>query len=79
MIFVMGAGGFRVPDCPGISLAKVEYIAGEITAGHFYQRPGRWCSYCDFLPVCLGDEGERPAGSDQDNRAESLRITSNLG
>ncbi len=39
-------------------LAKVEHIAGEITAGRFYQRPGRWCSYCDFLPVCLGD-GQR--------------------
>ena len=31
-------------------------LTGEITAGHFYQRPGRWCSYCDFLPVCLGDQ-----------------------
>lgn len=37
-------------------LTKVEHIAGEIAAGHFYQRPGRWCGYCDFLPVCLGDE-----------------------
>lgn len=37
-------------------LAKVERIADEIAAGHFYQRPGRWCSYCDFLPVCLKDE-----------------------
>lgn len=37
-------------------LTKVEHIAGEIAAGHFYQRPGRWCSYCDFLPVCLGDQ-----------------------
>jgi RecB family exonuclease len=37
-------------------LAKVEHIAGQIVAGNFYQRPGRWCSYCDFLPVCLGDE-----------------------
>ena len=37
-------------------IAKVEHLGGEIAAGHFYQRPGRWCSYCDFLPVCLGDE-----------------------
>jgi hypothetical protein len=37
-------------------LAKVEHIACEIAASRFYQRPGRWCSYCDFLPVCLGDE-----------------------
>ena len=37
-------------------IGKVEHIAAEIVAGHFYQRPGRWCSYCDFLPVCLGDQ-----------------------
>jgi len=37
-------------------VAKVEHITSEILAGHFYQRPGRWCSYCDFLPVCLGYE-----------------------
>ena len=22
----------------------------------FYNRPGRCCGYCDFLPVCLGDD-----------------------
>ncbi len=37
-------------------LAKVAYVAGEIAAGHFYKRPGKWCGYCDFLAVCLGDE-----------------------
>lgn len=37
-------------------LGKVEHVAREITAGHFYKRAGRWCSYCEFLPVCLGDE-----------------------
>jgi hypothetical protein len=21
-----------------------------------YKRRGKWCSYCDFLPVCLGDK-----------------------
>jgi len=42
----------------GAYLAKVEHIAGEIAAGHFYQRPGRWCSYCDYLPVCLGDKNK---------------------
>lgn len=39
-------------------LAKVEHVAREISAGRFYKRPGRWCSYCDFLPVCLGDEAK---------------------
>lgn len=37
-------------------LKKVGHIAGEIAAGHYYRRPGRWCGYCDFLPVCMGDE-----------------------
>jgi len=36
-------------------LRKAEYVAQEITARHFYKRPGTWCSWCDFLPVCLGD------------------------
>lgn len=36
-------------------LAKVEYIAHEIAAGRFYKRPGKWCSWCDYLPVCTGD------------------------
>jgi putative RecB family exonuclease len=37
-------------------LAKVRLIAGDIAAGKFYKRSGKWCSYCDFLPVCLGDK-----------------------
>lgn len=37
-------------------LAKVQIIAEDITRGKFYKRPGKWCSYCDFLPVCLGDK-----------------------
>lgn len=36
-------------------LSKAEYVAREISARHFYKRPGTWCSWCDFLPVCLGD------------------------
>ena len=37
-------------------LAKAGYVAREITAGRFYKRPGMWCSWCDFLPMCLRDE-----------------------
>ncbi len=37
-------------------LSKVGYVAREITANRFYKRPGLWCSWCDFLPVCLGDK-----------------------
>src|SRR5207247_2532245 len=29
-------------------LAKADHIAHEIAAGHFYKRPGKWCSWCDF-------------------------------
>ncbi len=36
-------------------LSKVDYVAHEIELNHFYKRPGRWCSYCDFLPICLGN------------------------
>ena len=37
-------------------LAKAGYVAHEISARHFYKRPGMWCAWCDFLPVCLRDE-----------------------
>jgi hypothetical protein len=36
-------------------LAKTEYVAREIAAGRFYKRPGKWCGWCEYLPVCLGD------------------------
>jgi hypothetical protein len=47
--------GPREPERLTEFLAKVGYVAREIKAGHFYKRPGRWCGWCDFLPVCLGD------------------------
>lgn len=37
-------------------LWKAGYAAREIKAGHFYKRSGMHCSWCDFLPVCLGDK-----------------------
>jgi len=37
-------------------LTKAGVVAHAIAAGHFYKRPGKWCGYCDFLPVCLGDQ-----------------------
>lgn len=37
-------------------LSKVKLVAREIKAGHFYKRPGKWCSWCDYLPVCMGDK-----------------------
>jgi RecB family exonuclease len=37
-------------------LSKAGYVGREITASQFYKRPGMWCSWCDFLPVCLGNK-----------------------
>ena len=37
-------------------IAKAGYVAREISAGRFFKRPGFWCSWCDYLPVCVGDE-----------------------
>jgi RecB family exonuclease len=37
-------------------LKKVKLVAREIHDQHFYKRPGQWCSSCDYLPICLGDD-----------------------
>ncbi len=37
-------------------LAKADIVAHDIAGGRFYKRPGKWCAWCDFLPVCLKDE-----------------------
>src|SRR5215813_11069920 len=37
-------------------ISKVGYLAREIKAGNFYKRPGKHCSWCDYLPICLGDD-----------------------
>lgn len=37
-------------------LSKVGLVARDITLGQFYKRPGKWCSWCEFLPVCIGDQ-----------------------
>jgi CRISPR/Cas system-associated exonuclease Cas4 (RecB family) len=45
----------RTGDQLAAYLAKVGYVAHEIAGGRFYKRPGLWCTWCDYLPVCLGD------------------------
>jgi hypothetical protein len=37
-------------------LFKAEYLAQQILSSCFYKRPGKWCVYCDYLPVCTGDK-----------------------
>ena len=39
-----------------LNQVSAEYIGQEIAAGRFYKRPGKWCGYCDYLPVCVKDE-----------------------
>jgi PD-(D/E)XK nuclease superfamily protein len=39
-------------------LNKAGYVAREIKAGEFYKRTGVHCSWCDFLPMCLGDKNK---------------------
>jgi CRISPR/Cas system-associated exonuclease Cas4 (RecB family) len=46
----------RNPDDLSAYLAKAGYVAREIAADRFYKRPGIWCAWCDYLPVCLKDE-----------------------
>lgn len=36
-------------------LQKVSLVGHQIAGRQFYKRPGKWCAYCDFLPICLGD------------------------
>lgn len=36
-------------------LAKVQLVAHAVACHQFYRRPGKWCAWCDYLPVCLGD------------------------
>jgi len=45
----------RGPDQLTEYLAKAGHVAREIASSRFYKRPGMWCSWCDFLPCCLGD------------------------
>lgn len=45
----------RTPEQLVAYLDKVRNLSQRITAGEFYKKPGMWCSWCDFLPVCLGD------------------------
>jgi CRISPR/Cas system-associated exonuclease Cas4 (RecB family) len=37
-------------------LSKARLVGEQIAAGAFYTRPGTWCAWCDFQPVCTGNE-----------------------
>src|SRR5438034_537436 len=37
-------------------LVKVDLVGHDIADGRVYKRPGKWCSGCDYLPVCVKDE-----------------------
>ena len=36
-------------------LGKVYSVGDSIAAGEFFKRPGLWCTWCDYLPICTGD------------------------
>jgi PD-(D/E)XK nuclease superfamily protein len=46
----------RSPEATVDFLSKASYVSGEITQERFYKRSGKWCSYCDYLPVCTGNQ-----------------------
>ena len=46
----------RTPNDLAEYLVKVGLTARAIQDGEFYKRSGFWCAWCDFLPVCLGDQ-----------------------
>ncbi|MEX2526449.1 MAG: PD-(D/E)XK nuclease family protein [Gemmatimonadota bacterium] len=45
----------RSPEQIQEYLAKADVVASEIHDGRFFKRPGMWCSFCDYLPVCTGN------------------------
>ena len=45
----------RTPNDRAEYVEKVRLSSEHILAGKFYKRPGKYCSYCDFLPLCMGD------------------------
>lgn len=45
----------RTPEGRIEYIEKVRLCGEDILAGKFYKRPGKHCSYCDFLPLCMGD------------------------
>lgn len=36
-------------------LERARLVSGHLRERTFYKRPGMWCSWCDYLPVCTGD------------------------
>jgi putative RecB family exonuclease len=48
----------RTPEQLTEYLRKVRLVSHEIREGKFYKRPGIWCTWCDYLPVCLGQNGK---------------------
>ena len=37
-------------------LEKAGAVAQDIQAARFFKRPGMHCAWCEYLPVCMGDE-----------------------
>lgn len=39
-------------------LSKARLVREDIANGRFYKRSGKWCSQCDFLPICISAQAE---------------------
>lgn len=46
----------RTPEQLTEYLDKLRLVATAIASSQFYKRPGMWCSWCEFLPVCVGNQ-----------------------
>lgn len=46
----------RTPPQFTAFLSKARLVGQQIAASVFYTRPGTWCAWCDFQPVCTGNE-----------------------
>ena len=65
----MGKGPFApTRDAKALSATKqkIAEVADQIRAGEFSAKPGFWCGYCDFKPLCPAHEqliSIQPAGA----------------
>ncbi len=43
----------RTPEQTTAYLDKIAFVGQDIRAGKFWKRPGKHCSWCDYLELCL--------------------------
>lgn len=53
--------GSRSGTSQGEFLAKAKTVVRAIGRSEFHRRPGIWCTWCDYLPVCTGNRTQAQA------------------